>query len=398
MRFALATLGSRGDVEPCAAIGRELQRRGHEVRMAVPPNLISFVESAGLASVVPHGPDQELQNANILRKYGQTPNPISMAWEIMNDVAQLWPELGRTLTSLADGADLLFTDASQQGLAANAAEYQDIPQGALHIYPIAPGRTDSPVIKEAEDAQRQALGLPEQTAVSTRQALELQAYDELFFPGLAAEWAKYDVRRPFVGGLTLELPAEADDEVSSWIAAGAPPIYFGFGSSARVPADAVAMIGAVCAQLGERALICSGSSDFSQIPHFEHVKVVSTVNHSAVFPACRAVVHHGGPGTTFAGIRAGMPTLALWVSVDQPIWGLAVSQLEVGSGRPLRDTTPKSLVADLQSILTPQCATRAREVAAEMATPAQSVATAADLLEDAVRIGPLTDQRKRTAE
>jgi UDP:flavonoid glycosyltransferase YjiC (YdhE family) len=398
MKFVLATLGTRGDIEPCAAIGRELQRRGHEVRMAVPPDSVSFVESAGLASVVPHGPDQALQNANIRRKYGQTPNPISVAWEIMNDVAHMWPELGRTLTSLAAGADLLLTDASQQGLAANAAEYHDIPQGALHIYPLAPGPIDSPVTKGPEDAQRRALGLPEVTADSARQALELQAYDELFFPGLAAEWAKYNVRRPFVGGLTLELPADADEEVSSWIAAGAPPIYFGFGSSARVPADAVAMISAACTQLGERALICSGSSDFSQIAHVDHVKVVSTVNHSAVFPACRAVVHHGGPGTTFAGIRAGKPTLALWVSVDQPIWGVAVSELEVGVGRPLRETTPKSLVADLESILTPHCAARAIEVAAEMATPAQSVATAADLLEEAVRIGTVTKARRPTAE
>ena len=397
MRFVLATLGSRGDVEPCAAIGRELQRRGHEVRMAVPPNYIGFVESAGLAAVA-HGPDQVLQNANIARKYGKTPHPISMAWEIFRDVTQLWPELGTALTSLADGADLLLTDASQQGLAANVAEYYDIPVAALHIYPIQPGGTDWHIAKEAEDAQRQALGLPEETGSSTRRSLEIQAYDELFFPGLATEWAKCGVQRPFVGGLTLELPMDVDDDVSSWIAAGTPPIYFGFGSSARVPGDAVAMISAVCAQLAERALICSGSSDFTHIPHFDHVKVVSAVNHSVVFPACRAVVHHGGPGTTFAGIRAGIPTLALWVSVDQPMWAAAVSQLQVGIGRPFFDTTLNSLVADLRSILTPHCVARTREVAAQMSTPAESVATAADLLEDAVRLGPLADRQTRTAE
>jgi UDP:flavonoid glycosyltransferase YjiC (YdhE family) len=158
------------------------------------------------------------------------------------------------------------------------------------------------------------------------------------------------------------------------------------------------MISAACAQLGERALICSGASDFTDIPHFDHVKVVSTVNHKAIFPACRAVVHHGGPGTTFAGIRAGVPTLALWASVDQPMWAAAVSQLEVGIGRPFVDTTLNSLVADLRSILTPRCVTRTREVAAQMTTPAESAATAADLLEDAVRLGPWTDRRTRTAE
>jgi UDP:flavonoid glycosyltransferase YjiC (YdhE family) len=368
--------------------------------MAVPPNYLGFIESAGLAAVG-HGRDQVLHTANIERTYGKTPNPMAAAWEFFSHITQLWPELGVSLTSLADGADLLLTDASEQGLAANVAEYYDIPLAALHIFPLDPGGTDSQITRRAEDAQRRTLGLPEETGRSTRRPpLEIQAYDELFFPGLAAEWTKYDVWRPFVGGLTLELPAEADDEVSSWIDAGTPPIYFGFGSSARLPsaAETVAVIGAACAQLGERALICSGSNDFTQVPHFDHVKVVETVNHSAVFPACRAVVHHGGPGTTFAGIRAGIPTLALSISVDQPLWATAVTRLEVGYGRPFFEATLDTVVADLRSILTPQCVTRVREVAAQMATPAESASTAADLMEDAVRLGPSADGRRRSAE
>ena len=54
MKFVLASYGTRGDVEPCAALGSELLRRGHEVRMAVAPDLVGFAESAGLAAV-PYG-------------------------------------------------------------------------------------------------------------------------------------------------------------------------------------------------------------------------------------------------------------------------------------------------------------------------------------------------------
>ena len=54
MKFALAAHGTRGDIEPCAAVGAELLRRGHEVRMAAPPNLLDFVKSAGLVAV-PYG-------------------------------------------------------------------------------------------------------------------------------------------------------------------------------------------------------------------------------------------------------------------------------------------------------------------------------------------------------
>ena len=154
---------------------------------------------------------------------------------------------------------------------------------------------------------------------------------------------------PFVGALTLELPTDADQEVLSWIAAGTPPIYFGLGSTLiNSPAETSAVISTACAQLGERVLICSGPNDFSHVEHLDHVKVVPAVNHAAVFPACRAVVHHGGAGTTAAGLRAGIPTLILWLWLDPPMWAAGVQRLEAGFGRPFSQTSQESLVADLQ--------------------------------------------------
>ena len=58
MKFVLAFYGTRGDVEPGVALGRELLRRGHDVCIAVPPDLIGFAESAGLAAVA-YGPDTQ---------------------------------------------------------------------------------------------------------------------------------------------------------------------------------------------------------------------------------------------------------------------------------------------------------------------------------------------------
>jgi UDP:flavonoid glycosyltransferase YjiC (YdhE family) len=147
------------------------------------------------------------------------------------------------------------------------------------------------------------------------------------------------------------------------------------------------MISAACTQLGERALICSGPNDLTHIPDFDHIKVVDGVNHAAIFPACHAVVQHGGAGTTAAALRAGIPTLILWLWLDQPIWAAGVTRLKVGSAREFSATTRESLVADLRSILTPQCATRAREVAAQMTKSAESVARTADLLEEPARLG-----------
>jgi vancomycin aglycone glucosyltransferase len=382
MKVVLAAYGSRGDTEPFAAVARELLRRGHDVCMAVAPEMVGFVELAGLAAV-PFGPGSL---ASVRNRSPQDPVDEK---EYLSRAMEEW---GTTLTALANGADLLLTGRVEQQLAVNVAEYYGIPQATLHFYPEAHLRQSGWVgdaMEEAENAHRRALGLADATGPSPR-SLEIQAYDALCFPEQAAEWADGDSWRPFVGLLTLELPTDADEEVLSWIAAGTPPIYFGFGSGVWLqhPAHTFGLISVACARLGERALICTGASDFVDAPHSDQVKVVGAMNHAAIFPACRAVVHQGGAGTTAAGMRAGIPTLILWHPTnDQQIWGDAVTRLKVGSGRAFSASNLGSLVADLRSILNPEYITRARAVGAHMTKPAVSVASAADLLEDAVRLG-----------
>ncbi len=410
MKVVLAAHGTRGDVEPCAAVGLELQRRGHDVRMAVPPNLVSFVESAGLAAVG-YGPDSQEQVTAVADfvHHAFTPqNPISLVRAGRELFVEGWAQMSETLTSLADGADLLVTGQTYHGVVANVAEYYDIPIAGLHHFPIrVNGRLSLPSIpspaplirfslraawwlywratKEVDDAQRRELGLtraaaPAAKRMAERGSLEIQAYDEACFPGLAAEW---NSRRHFVGALTMELPTDADGELASWIAAGTPPIYFGFGSTPlQSPADTIAMVAAACKELGERALIYSGASAAYPISNCAHIKLVGLVNYSTVFPLCRAVVHHGGAGTTAAALRAGIPMVVLWDVADQPLWAAQVIRLKVGCARRLSTTTRESLVAHLRQILAPQYVTRAREIATRMTKPAESTSAAADLLED----------------
>lgn len=428
MKFALASYGTRGDVEPSVAVGRELRRRGHDVHLAVPPELVSFAESAGLAAV-PYGPEvRDFLNEEFLRNMWRDffrsawtiRGPVKVVRKVWEPIIRYWDEVSTTLLSLADGADLLSTGLNFEQAAANVAEFYAIPLATLHHFPMrANGQlvpTAPPMVvrstmtavewlfwrstKRVENAQRNRLHLPKarrrsQRRIDRRHALEIQAYDEACFPGLAAEWAKWDGRRPFVGALTMQLSTDADDDVASWITAGTPPICFGSGSiPVESPADMVEMISTACAELGERALICFGGTDFSGVPRFDHVKVVGVVNYATVFPACRAVVHHGGSGTTAASMRAGVPTLILWSSADQPYWGNQVKRLKVGTARQFSLTTPETLVADLRQILAPEYTVRARELAARMTPPADSVAKAADLLEGAARSRPVDANRR----
>jgi len=411
MKFVLAVHGTRGDVEPCAAVALELQRRGHDVHMAVAPNMVDFVESTGLAAVR-YGPDSQMQlgaASDFLRNAMKIQHPRHIARAVTDIYAQGWAEMSTTLTSLAEDADLLFTGHTYQGVALNVAEYHDIPLAALHYFPVrvnghvgvaalpaVPPLTRSvmkaswwlywQITKGAEDAQRRELGLPPAAVSSAermarQESLEIQAYDKVCFPGLAAEWGE---RRPFVGALTMQLSTDADDEVTSWSTAGTAPIYFSFGSTPVLSAaETVAMISAACAELGERALIYCGAGDFDEIRAPAHIKLVGPVNYAKIFPLCRAVVHHGGAGTTAAGLRAGKPTLILWDVADQPIWAAAVKRLKVGTARRFSTSNRRTLVADLRTILEPGCDKRAREIASRMTKPDGAIGMAADLLQKA---------------
>ncbi|MFV9632044.1 glycosyltransferase [Mycobacterium neumannii] len=414
MKFVLASYGSRGDIEPSAAVGRELLRRGHEVRMAVPPDLVSFVEEAGLPAVAfGRGTGAWLDvHHNFWTRFFRSAwkvHELRKSWrEVWEPVAEIWQDIDTTLTALADDADVLITGLVFEEPAANVAEYYGIPLATVHYYPArangqlltllpAPLTRCATTVyewlgwrwtKKFEDVQRRELGLPKAVKPASRRmaqngSLEIQAYDEACFPGLAAEWAKWDGQRPFVGTLTMELPTDADEEVAAWIAAGTPPIYFGFGSiPVQSPADTLAMIADACTRLGVRALVGAGWSHFDAVPDADHIKVVNTVNFSSIFPTCRAVVHHGAAGTTAAGLRAGVPTLVLWTWPDQSLWGARISHLKVGTARRFSATTLETLVDDLRCILAPEYANRAREISRQMTKPAESVAAAADLVEN----------------
>ncbi len=413
MKYAIAVHGTRGDVEPAAAVALELQSRGHEVKLAVPPNRVAFAESAGLAPALPYGPDSQQQlEAEIFRDWYKFRNPLTVLRQVREYVVDGWAEMSAVLTALAADADLILTGTTYQEVAANVAELYGIPLAALHYFPLRTNTKSLPVpmpvqvarpafavgewahwriLKPAEDEQRRTLGLPQARSRAVRRivdagALEIQAYDEAFFPGLNQQWGG---TRPMVGSITLQLPTEADQVVSAWMDNGTPPIYFGFGSMPVAdPAEAIAMITSVSAELGERALICSGVLNLDNVAEADHVKIVRSANHAEVFPRCRAIVHHGGAGTTAASVRSGVPTLVLWVGADQPVWANQIKRLGVGTAHRLSTTTPESLRADLRIVLEPKCAARAADVAARMTPPARSVAMATDLLERAAANRP----------
>ncbi|WP_197513537.1 glycosyltransferase, partial [Mycobacterium sp. E2462] len=217
MKFALACYGTRGDVEPSAAVGRELLRRGHEVRIAVPPEQVGFAESTGLTAV-PYGPEvRDFLDEDFLRNMWRDffRDPVRLIQRVWEPIIRYWSDVSATLVPFADGADLLSTGLNFEQAAANVAEHYDIPLAALHHFPMRANGQLVPAVpapllrsamttiewlfwrstKEVDNAQRRQLGLPtathrSQRRITDRGGLEIQGYDRVWFPGLAQEWAK----------------------------------------------------------------------------------------------------------------------------------------------------------------------------------------------------------------
>jgi UDP:flavonoid glycosyltransferase YjiC (YdhE family) len=388
--------------------------------MAVPPDAVGFAQAVGL-SAVGYGHDSRLMTdaqrdyyACLFRTPWKTKELEKTGRQIAEIVSQSWtPEATATLTSLADGADLMVAGFGFEQFSANVAEFYDIPLATLHFFPLRVNGKVLPwlpaplaravmrayerlswsgALKDMEDAQRAKLGLPKATEpwpprIARRGSLEIQAYDDVAIPGLAAEWASWGNQRPFIGTLTLGSETESDKEVDEWIAAGSAPIFFGFGGvPVGTPAETIALISAVCQRLGQRGLVGAGASDFSGIAHGDHVKVVGEANYAKIFAASRAVVHHGGAGTIAACLRAGVPQVSLWTLPDQSLRTAMLKRLKVGTGRRFSATSERSLITDLRRVLSPDYLTRARALAGRMTTPAQSAAAAAELVENFARL------------
>jgi UDP:flavonoid glycosyltransferase YjiC (YdhE family) len=108
-------------------------------------------------------------------------------------------------------------------------------------------------------------------------------------------------------------------------------VYVGFGSmSSRDPQKTGHLVLEALARAQQRAVILCGWGGLQMTDLPPHTIAVDSVPFSWLFPRCAAVVHHGGAGTTAAGLRAGVPSIVIPFFADQPFWGRRVAELGVG--------------------------------------------------------------------
>ncbi len=398
MRVLLTSFGSRGDVEPVAALGARLNDLGVEALACVPPDeeFEAVLTRAGVR-LVPGFRALRPWLAEIRK------GPV----DLPRAAAEVLEGQYRVMAAAAEGCDAvvgcgLFPStaaaqavAEQRGLAYVHVSYCPLfipsPHHRPHAYPghpHPPGVSDNRALWEhnvetmnalfggAVNTLRARIGLP-----PTDNVRDLVFTDR---PWLASDpvlspWPAGETEVVQTGAWILpdERPLAADLE--AFLAAGPPPVYAGFGSMGLPTAREAGpvAIAAIRAQ-GHRVLLARGWAELALTDTNEDCFIVGDVNQQALFPRVAAVVHHGGAGTTTAAARAGTPQVIVPQVVDQPFWAGRVAALGIGAAHDGPAPSLASLTAGLAIALAPE--TRARAAALSGSIRADGAAAAARLL------------------
>ncbi|MFC9619347.1 glycosyltransferase [Streptomyces sp. NPDC056930] len=394
MRVLLSTYGSRGDIEPLVGLAVQLKALGAEVRVCAPPDedFAQRLDGVGV-ELVPVGPSARALTI-------AAPPPTSLP----ERAAELIAGQFDVLPAAAEGCDVLVATgmtpaaagalsvAEKLGVRSVSVTFQQLTLPSPHRPPLAyPGRpfppevTDNRVLweldaqsnnalfGEALNTNRASIGLPpvgdvRDHVIGNRLWL---ATDPVLDPW--HETPDLDVAQTGSWILGDERPLPA--ELVTFLDAGTPPVYVGFGSMPmRTSADvARAAIEAVRAQ-GRRAVLARGWADLSLTDDPDDCFVVGEVNQQALFGRVAAVVHHGGQGTTTTATRAGAPQVVVPQAADQPYWAGRVADLGIGAAHDAPTPTTESLSAALRTVLTPETRARATAVARTIRTDGATVA------------------------
>ncbi|ESZ99059.1 glycosyltransferase family 1 protein [Sclerotinia borealis F-4128] len=170
--------------------------------------------------------------------------------------------------------------------------------------------------------------------------------------------------------LSLASSYTPEQELATFLANGPPPVYIGFGSIVVDDPNAMTtLIFEAVKKSGIRALVSKGwgglGGDALDVP--EGVFMLGNVPHDWLFQHVSCVVHHGGAGTTAAGIATGKPTVVVPFFGDQPFWGAMTARAGAGPPPiPYKQLTADKLAAAITDALKPETLAKAQELGAKI--------------------------------
>ncbi len=386
MLITILTMGSRGDTQPFLALGVELIKLGHRVRFVTFENYRDFVKPFGLEFYPITGDVARVASSEDLQGAMQADNPFKILLSFNKMKAYVF-ELQQQLFKACLGSDVIvyhpgaaigYFAAQQFGMRSVLAT--PFPMTPTREYPalifynsvrtskgfnmlthkifeqIMWSATSAPIKqfwkkKFGRAPTNFACPYPKQV---TRDLPTLVSCSDHVFPR-PTDWPEH-VHNTGFWFLEDDAGWQPPDALLNFLKKGAPPVYVGFGSmrstdfetrTTQIVIDALRLS-------GQRGILATGWGGMTK-DHgaSDEIFFLESAPHSWLFPRMAAVVHHGGAGTTAAGLKAGVPGIIVPYTNDQFAWGRRIFELGVGARSiPIKRLTAEKLSDAINFVLT----------------------------------------------
>lgn len=397
-RIAIATVGTQGDVQPYLALAIGLQKRGYSVVLGAPSDFGDMIRDHGIEFRSLGGNMQSfLTQARFENAMSQS--MLINAPSLLRQGQMLVDTAARLAWEMAQGTDAIILNMNTS-FGIDIAEALKIPAIMSGLQPLNStsefplcmyygpdfGRTLNRLSYTTMTVQQIYYNLPRNRLRRELMGLEsrkrggffkntdgsplttLYAYSPLLSPR-PRDWPKSAIVTGF-----WQLPDNSNWQPSEafrkFLANGPAPIYVGFGSMPFGAERNTQILRDAVKRWGGRAVVARGWGGINPADLPDSIFPIERAPHDKLFGYVSGVVHHGGAGTTAAGLHLGKPTFVVPQTVDQPYWGRRVFELGCGP-RPvrLRKLTPEILAEALYDLASnPAYRTEAEKVAAHLAT------------------------------
>ncbi|QQR40879.1 glycosyltransferase [Devosia rhizoryzae] len=412
-RIAIATIGTAGDVRPYLALAIELKQRGYDVVLGTNSDFEGLVTAHGIefhsmgTKIQEWLQESRFDNAISKMKFHHFPQLLRSGQELVMRAAEnAW--------DMAQGADAMVVNINTS-FGIDIAEALNIPVIMTAMQPLNPtrefpvsayempdlGPTFNKLSYIAMNIQQAYFDLPRDKLRKGLMGLNARKRGGLFKDSLGNNLPTLYNFSSIVSPRPRDWPQTAVvtgfwylDDISGWtpsaelqqfLDAGPAPVYIGFGSMPFGADRNTEILREALRRWGGRAIVARGWGGINTDELPANVFAVDEAPHDKLFQLVSAVVHHGGAGTTAAGLRAGKPTFTVPQAYDQRYWGRRVRALGCGPAPVrLRSLTADKLADALTELTTnPAMAANAKSVGKALSEET-GIETAVDFIEATV--------------
>jgi sterol 3beta-glucosyltransferase len=392
MKITILAYGSRGDVQPFTALALGLQKAGHSVRLAAPNRFADLAARYNIPfTPLPGDPGKMSALANNIRRdaFGAIKSMAQYVFSITAPVL-------RAALAACDDADLIVHSFFFTTIAGSLARARHIPDVSVQLLPLFMPTRAYPMVAMPN--------MPPGVLSYFTHWLTTQIFRRVVQMGLGhlrraepgifnlkLSWpfdASHPVQTPLLFAYSPTILPQPPDwkaphihvtgyffldasetyrpprELLDFLAAGDAPVCVTFGSMVSRESERIdALVRAALARTRQRGIILTGWGGRKPAEHIDDLFYFDAVPHDWLFPRCKSVIHHGGVGTTAAGLRAGIPNIIVPHTIDQPFWGKRVAAIGAGPAPiDLAHLSVPRLAAALAQAHSPALRARAHEL------------------------------------